>query len=448
MSLRSSLLNAKTRLAELPAEMEAIAAASESEGRDLTAEEQTQIDECRAEFDKLSTTIAGLEKAVSAKEAIERRNITSEVVAGAQSQQHSQFGVTPAKVPAVASHQKSRYFSSNADAFASGMWLGATLMRKPQCREWCSQHGVGDFRSALEEGTDSLGGYTVPTPLSNQIIELVEQWGVYRGNARNVTLTSETLAVPKFDSDIAPGSALAHVIYPGEGGAITPADRTFSQVMLQAVKYAQLTLLSTELNEDSVINMIDLLVRDFARNFAYAEDLNSFLGDGTATYGGITGITNSLASGSLVAVANKAAISLADLNDMVGRTPEYAGFMGKYYMNKAVYYDTVLPLLQAAGGTDMRQTEEGGYRSLNGYPVVFTQVLPLDGAAAMPIIFGDLDLGCYIGTRRQVSIRTLSELYAANDQIGIIGTLRSDSVTHSVGTAGSAGAITAIQLTA
>ena len=70
----------------------------------------------------------------------------------------------------------------------------------------------------------------------------------------------------------------------------------------------------------------------------------------------------------------------------------------------------------------LRQIEAGGELMLMGYPVEFTQVLPGEGATAtqMVIVLGDLDLGAYLGTRRTVSVRTLTELYAANDQIGVL----------------------------
>jgi HK97 family phage major capsid protein len=91
----------------------------------------------------------------------------------------------------------------------------------------------------------------------------------------------------------------------------------------------------------------------------------------------------------------------------------------------------------------MRQIEEGGDLMFMGYPVTFTQVLEGDTPAlsGLMAVLGDLDLGSYLGSRRQVSIRTLNELYAANDQIGVLGTLRSDSQIHSIGDADDAGCI-------
>lgn len=448
MSLTTSLLDAQSRLAEIPDEMEAISKVAEDAGREMTDAELQSIEDGQTEFDKLSKTVVNLKKAVEAKETVQKANLTHELIASAQAKQTGQFGGTPTRLPAVASHQKSRYFKNNADAFNAGMWLGAVALKREDCKQYCREHGVGGYRAALEETTDTLGGFTVPTPLSNQIIDLVEQWGVYRMNTRNITMTSETLAVPVLVDEIVKGTKSGAIFYPGEGIAITPADRTFASVLLTAVKYAQLTLLSTELNEDSIISVIDLLVRDFARQFAYSEDLNAFIGDGGADYGGQTGIKAAILAGSTVTAANAAGITLLDFNSMAGKTPAYAGFSGKYYMNKQTWYEIVLPLLQAANGTDMRQIEEGGRPILNGDPVVITQVMEDPAAAAQVAVYGDLDLGSYMGTRRAVSIRTLTELYAASDQLAVIGTLRSNIQIHSVGTSTAAGAITNLITTA
>ena len=247
--------------------------------------------------------------------------------------------------------------------------------------------------------------------------------------------------MPRYDDGLT-------VYYPAEGGSITASDLTFGQVNLAATKYAALALMSTELNEDSVISMTDLITRDIAYKFALAEDTNSFLGDGGAGFGGITGIGTALQDGSKVtlATAGWANLALADLHQAVGLLPQYSGTRPRWYMSSYAYQVAVLPLLTALGGTDMRQFEEGGDMMLLGYPVTFTQVLPKATVALsdLLIVFGDLDLGAYSGQRRNLWVRTLNELYAANDQIGIQATMRADSVIHSVGTASDPGAIIGI----
>ncbi len=63
---------------------------------------------------------------------------------------------------------------------------------------------------------------------------------------------------------------------------------------LTAKKLMVLTKYSNELNEDAVLNIGDDLAGEIAYAFALKEDQCGFLGDGTSTYGGITGVTTAL----------------------------------------------------------------------------------------------------------------------------------------------------------
>ena len=429
MSLKALLDKAQDRVLECSDEMDAIGAVAEAENRDISSAEKETLDALGKESSEL------LEKIPQYQAALEAKN---KMVAF---RNQPRFGDSPddltaskpanalTTIPATAIAHKSKFFENTRDCYAMGMWLGG-IAGRGDCRQWCQHNGI-DFRNDMEGGTPSLGGYTVPTPLAATLIRLVESFGVYRTYARQAIMTSNTLDVPKY----ADGPT---VYYPAEGAAITTSDVTFAQVNLVAKKYATLTLMSTELNEDSVISMTDNVAIDIARKMATAEDTNSFLGDGTGTFGGITGIANALlASSTITAAAGLlTGIAMSDFNTMVGKLPQYQGLMPRWYMHSYVYYTVVQPLLQALGGTDQRQVEEGAGGMLLGYPVTFTQVLPGSGAANgdTVAVFGDLDLGAYSGQRRQLSVRVLSELYAATDQIGIQSTMRADSVIHSVGT--------------
>jgi HK97 family phage major capsid protein len=440
MSLVKQLAQAEGRQIEIGDDIEAIGSVAEAEARDLTDDDQTRIADLTAESDKLVGTIKNLRAAVEAKDRIAKARITPQLIQ--QQDADQRVPTTQNALPARVKQTRSKHYASTYDAYCVGQWLAAKFCHRPEAQAFCREHGVGDFRGAMEGGTDTLGGFSVPDPMAATIIELMEEWGVFRANARNVVMTSDTLDVPKLDASMT-------VFYPAEGGAITASDLTFGSVGLVAVKYAALGLMSTELNEDSVISMVDLLTRDIARMFAYSEDLNGFLGTGvtdTPTGAGpITGIGDSLQAGAKVTLgtAGWANATLQDFEAMAGKLKQYGGISPRWYISRYGYFNTILDLLNTAGGTDMRQIEEGGELMFLGYPVTFTQVLPGEtiGLSDLLAVLGDLDLGSYLGTRRQVSIRTLNELYAANDQIGVLGTLRSDIQIHSVGDATDAGAI-------
>lgn len=440
--LSGKLAQVQGEMSKLADEIEAIGMVAKSEDRDLSKDEMSMLEESSERFDVLNAQAKTLNKLIDQSNQITSRREAPKTQMVLE-QQASQQGV----VPFGARRQRSKVYESDFEAYAVGQWIHGVLGKNSDAKNWLRQN-AGHWRNAMDGETSTAGIETVPTPLAATIIRLVEEFGVYRRNARPAVMTSNTLDVPSRDAGLT-------VYYPAaQGDAITASDLTFGQVQLVAKKYAAMSVWSTELDEDSVISMTDLITTELAYAFASAEDLNSFRGDGTATYGGITGIENALLAGSKVTMgAGETALSditLAHLHTMVGKVPQYTGVNPKFYCHSYVYHTVIVPLLVALGGTDMRQGEAGGGMSLLGYPVEFTQTLPGSGAAAgdMVVVFGDLNLGAFSGQRRQITLRMLQELFAANDQLAMTATMRADSLIHSVGTADDPGAIIGLFLAA
>ncbi len=106
----------------------------------------------------------------------------------------------------------------------------------------------------------SAGVFVVPDPLSNVIIDLREQFGVLRQNAKVEPMTSDTKSVPKRLSGLT-------YYYPGENAAITDSDKFWGNVQLVAKKLATLSRYSSELNEDAIISIADDLASEIAQAF-------------------------------------------------------------------------------------------------------------------------------------------------------------------------------------
>jgi HK97 family phage major capsid protein len=62
-------------------------------------------------------------------------------------------------------------------------------------------------------------------------------------------------------------------------------------VQLTAKKLAALVTLSSELDEDAIVEMVDYVANEIAWAMASKEDDCAFNGDGTSTYGGMKGVT-------------------------------------------------------------------------------------------------------------------------------------------------------------
>ncbi len=311
-------------------------------------------------------------------------------------------------IPAKVKNQRSKHFASSEDAYISGMYLSSLA----------GDRRAQDFMAAQSGGTDNKGGFSVPDPLSNALINLIEDRGTARQKAQRIVMSSDTWSVPKV-------TAQATIYYPDEAAAITESDVTFGQVQLTAKKLAALVKMSTEITEDSVLSMLDVVVDSIAYNIALEEDKNLFNGvAGGVNASGIAGD----ASVDDTNVASVAALALTDLTECAsGIGNPVVGAVNEWYMSPVVFHSQVRDLLNAAGGNAVADIENGQRPLLLGYPVNLVSCLPAAPASGeLVAAFGDLRIGAYFGDRRALNFKTLNELYMENDQIGVVATERID----------------------
>lgn len=329
-------------------------------------------------------------------------------------------------------------------AFATGMWLKAALFQHDNATEWCKQHGL-EVNKAQAEGVDSAGGFLVPEQMMASIIDLREQYGVFRQECTIVPMGRDTVNWPRRT-----GGLTAYFV--GENTVLTESAATWDNVNLTAKKLGVLTRFSTELDEDAVISIADWLTNEISYAYASKEDDCGFNGDGTSTYGGIRGLTtwavDATAAGSKYTAASGhntfALLDTTDITGMMGILPRYALTNAKFYMSQVAFAATFERLIATAGGNSINTLNgEISYRYL-GYPIVISQKLPLLTSSLttkMMIAFGDLRLAAAMGERRQITVRRSNERYFDQDQIGVLSTERIDLNLHDVGTATVAGPI-------
>jgi len=290
------------------------------------------------------------------------------------------------------------------------------------------------------------GGAFIPDPLLNRVIELREEFGVARRLAEQVTMTADTLTIPRYKS-----GTTAYFV--GEEDAITASDAAFDQVQLVARKLATLVRVSNDLLEDSVIDLADWLATDIARQFAEKEDACFFNGDGTSTYGGIVGVRNAILgkAGAIDAASGNDTfpeIDAADFIKVMSQLPLYAQGNAMWVMSQAAFVDTVQAFQAAAGGNTVADLGRGPVMQYQGYPVMLSQSMPAsltaDYSDVAMLLFGDFRMGSLMGTRRDIQLMVLEERFSEYDQIGIRATERFDINVHGVGDASTVGPITAL----
>jgi HK97 family phage major capsid protein len=481
----SALAKLENRAAAILAEQQELVKKREAEGRQAFTEDENK------DFDALDKEAGDLDKQIVRERKIaDRERALATSASGRQTdqnqltpQQRMDLGMqkTPAELAAERSTERRgmpdvlrrsgqlrNFTPDNAGgsvqeaerrAFASGMWILAVLgSRQPDnravawCKEYGAQHGVQliQERAAQQaENINTSGGFLVPDLLSNVIIVLREKYGVFRRECKMWPMGSDTLTVPR-------RTAGTTAYFVNENTAVTQSNKTWDGVSIVAKKLAQLVLYPTELAEDAVINIADDLADELAYQFALKEDQCGFTGDGTSTYGGITGAVNQFSKsgststfGVFTATGHTtwATLTLSDCNLTTGLLPQYAAPNAKWYMHRTAFCSFAERLAYAGGGNTTLTIGGGFGLSFLGYPVVITQVMDSAGTTGLyTALFGDMRLAAAMGDRRGITIKASDQRFFDSDQLALLGTERFDINVHDTGSATVAGPIVALKI--
>lgn len=438
---------------------------AENAARVLTAEESSTFDRIKAELDGLDAQIQTVQDTLNRRQQLDDLVKGYEQSAGRKSQPDQPAkpdNATPT-VPAMPLRYSSlkafKGTQAGENAYKCGKWLRAVLLNDWRAQQECLNRGwfQGEVRNALGTNSNPAGGFLVPDEFSQAIIDLREAYGVFRREVRVQPMGRDSMYIPRRASGLTIGP-----IGENPSSAISQSQPGFSQVQLVAKKAGGLSLFSTEIGEDAVVDIADWLAEEFAYGFALFEDQCGFIGDGTSTYLGIRGLGNLFTTtggsggGQLVGAVDAASnhdtfaeIDYVDLQTVMSKLPEYARMNAKWFCS-TVALDLVFGRILANAGGNTIQTMQGGYqRSYMGYPIVVSQVLPTSTGdlSDLPMLyFGDLRKSSTMGDRRDVRIFPSEHRYMDTDQIGVRGTERFDIVHHDVGdtTTGSAGPIVAL----
>jgi len=322
-------------------------------------------------------------------------------------------------------------------AYRSGMWLRATIYGDVSSQEWCRRNGVG-VRSALSGGVNTSGGALVPEEFERAIIDLREEYGLFRRVCRVMPMGSDTRNVPRRVGGVT-------ATFVGEGQTGSQSDASWDNVQLVAKKLMVLTRMSSEVSEDAIIDLADTMAQEIAYAFAIKEDTVGFTGTGIAADGGIVGIlVKALQAGftkSKVAAASThdtlAEINSSDLLKLMSAIPQFAKSGSAWYCSptaQALVFDAIKI---AGGGNSVDNLQQATRPTFLGYPIEVSPVFPDDSATtynALPMIaFGNLRQAATMGDRRGIRVALSNEQYWEQDQIGIKGTERFDININDLG---------------
>jgi len=183
-----------------------------------------------------------------------------------------------------------------------------------------------EYRAAQAEGTDSLGGYTVPEQVSLQIVERLEASNVFlAAGPRVFNMNGDVLRIPKYGS----GTTAAMV---AENAAIPETNLTFADATLTARKIAAIVRSSNEWLEDSVPDARQIIERDLLRELGRKLDEQFFGGNGTPP--NMRGLLN---QAGVTATAISAAISLDAIAQAIERMEAAGATPSAIFVGPAVW---------------------------------------------------------------------------------------------------------------
>lgn len=318
---------------------------------------------------------------------------------------HVRVAATPRRVRTL------RAFSgpnAEAEAYQSGLWLlGAVLGHGPARQQY--QERYGPMAATLGIASNGGAAYLVPNVMDATIVKLTEEYGVARRLCRLQGMTSDTWEGPRWT-----GVLTAYFV--AEGASPIASEQSYDKVSLVAKNLAAKGKITRQLDEDAIVDIGDEWAEAAAIAFAEKEDQCLFNGDGTSTYGGITGlfakITAAANAASLVTATGHTTLSsltVADYSAAVGRVPNYPGIKPVWLCHKEIWANSMQPLQLAAGGATVESIAAGGKPMFLGYPVEIVNVAPRAASVTTGvtgILLGDLRLAAMFGDRRKRTFET------------------------------------------
>jgi len=268
--------------------------------------------------------------------------------------------------------------------------------------------------NVLMEGTDSSGGFLVPTEYDTRLIQTLEQENVLRRLGTVIATSGERKI------NVASGKPAASWVE--ENGELVFGDAAFDQVILDAYKLSVAVKVSEELLADNAYDLESFLIHSFGQAIANAEEEAFITGDGVSKP---TGILHPTKGGQIGITTAGDTITADEVIDLLYR-------LKRSYRTNAVFLmaDSTLSAVRKLKGEDGQYLWQpaltaGEPDRLLGYPVYTSAYVPAVAAGQPVMAFGDFRY-YNIGDRGTRSFAALHELYAGVGQVAFVAKERVD----------------------
>ena len=378
---------------------------SDNTPEERAAEIEREFDAMMADHDKLAQRAERLEKAEKAlRAASEPADISKRPVGENRS------------APAIDQGEVVDYRHAFYEMVANGGVEGMDMEARKVLKQMEAR--------AQTAGTNSAGGYTVPTELATFIEKSMLASGPMYGDQYFTvinTTAGNTFNIPTVDDTAV--AAVAHT----EGGSVTDdggSDATFGQKSLGAYAFnSEWIRWSAELNVDSVLNMESLLGELVGERLGRIANSKLTTGSGSSDVEGI--VTNSAEGKEAAATAAITADEIIDLIHSVD--PAYRSAPSTAIMMNDSTLAAVRKLKDGNGNYlwQMGNYQAGVPQTILGYDVVVNQAMDSLAAAKKVMLFGDMSK-FYVRKVGAPSIYVARERFAPD--YGILGYIRFDGV--------------------
>lgn len=384
--------------------MQDIQRAAEEDGRDWTAEERTNWDAANERLDVVSGDIDRLERSAKLESADYFRGNPGGATGEVE---------TPEKVE----EQRSRDYER---AFGSYLRHGMERLDTEQ-RQLLLANQASPEQRFQGVGTTTTGGFLVPPGYRQVLSETMKAYGGLINHANVITTsTGNPLQWPANDDTGNVGSILA------EGSQVTELAVALASRTLGAYTYtSRLVLVSLQLLQDSAFDLDTWLPKKLGQRLGRGIAAHLIAGTGT---GQPTGITTNVVTGKTGATGQTLTVIYDDLVDLEhSLDPAYRGPNCRYLMNDATL-KVVRKLKDMQGRPLWVPVPAPGFTAqINGWPYTIDQGMPVPGANAKSILFGDFNLGFIVRQVLDVQMVRLTERFADFLQVGFFGFQRLDA---------------------
>jgi HK97 family phage major capsid protein len=187
------------------------------------------------------------------------------------------------------------------------------------------------YKSDNAEGTDNLGGYTVPVEYQMDLVKLVRENSFALQKCTVINMSSNSLKMPT-------EASMVTVAWADEAGTISASNPTFGQVNLVAKKLTGLTAgISNELLMDAGFDIVGFLTDQFM--YAQGQELDNQVLNGTGNP--CSGVLSAAAGYSVVMGAgstNFSSMTADNVRSMIRKLSSVDSAVAEFIYGKDVQY--------------------------------------------------------------------------------------------------------------